>query len=137
MLLRNLATSIVLYEKVTTTLPKAKAVQPVLERKIAHALKGGLSQRRSLVSFFTDKNAVNKLFLEFLPSYKKKTSGFTRIIRLGQRKGDRATEASIQLLVPEELEALRKEKAKKKKEEDSSKKTKAKVKVETKVRQKK
>lgn len=110
MLLRNLATSLILREKITTTLAKAKFVRPEIEKKLKIAKKGDLASKRALFGFFTDRNAVEKIFSELMPFYKDKNSGFTRIIRIGYRVGDGAIKSQIQLIIPDKLEEQRKKK---------------------------
>lgn len=116
MLARNLATSVVLHEKVTTTSAKAKFIQPILEKKLKIAQKGDLTSRRALLGFFCDKNAVHKIFSEFLPFFKDKKSGFTRIVNLGFRVGDSAHKVQIELIIPEKLKDKRLKKEEEKKQ---------------------
>ncbi len=97
-LLRNLATSVILYESVTTTETKARVIQPIVEHLI-HIAKTDtpLMARRRLMSYLTDENAVNKVLDELTTRYSDKTSGFTRRFRLAPRLGDGAPQAIIQL----------------------------------------
>ncbi len=97
-LLSNLAESVVLYEKVTTTKAKAKAVRPIVERLITKAKEGSLTARRALITKLYTKNAVNKLIAELGPRYKERAGGYTRITLLNNRKGDGAEEAVIELV---------------------------------------
>jgi large subunit ribosomal protein L17 len=97
-LLRGLATSVVLYENVNTTLAKAKAVRPVVERLITVGKKKTLDSRRRLARTLTVESAVNKVLEELGPRYAERAGGYTRIIRLGRRKGDGAEIAQIQLV---------------------------------------
>lgn len=99
-LLRNLATSVILYETVTTTVAKARAAQPVVERAIRLAQQYNdrpLAIRRRLLGYLTDKQAVDKVINEIAPRYTDVTSGFTRRLRLGTRLGDNAEQAVLQL----------------------------------------
>ncbi len=97
-LLRNLATSVVLYEKVRTTRAKARAVQPIVERSLSLAKKGDLHARRQLLQYFYDKKAVQKL-MEYLPSrLSKRSSGYTRVVSLGIRRGDAAEMVQLEIL---------------------------------------
>lgn len=98
MLLRNLATSLVLYEKVNTTLAKAKAVRPVVEKLITEGRKKTLTTRRKLRSVLTIDSAVNKILEELGPRFAKRPGGYTRIIKLGSRLNDGAEVAQIQLV---------------------------------------
>ena len=96
--LRNLATSLVLYEKVTTTEAKAKAVSPMVERLVSNALKGELTARRSALSVLFDPNAVRKLFEDLPARQGKRTSGFVRITKIAPRQGDGSSMAVMELL---------------------------------------
>ncbi|MBU6389824.1 50S ribosomal protein L17 [Patescibacteria group bacterium] len=96
--LRNLATSLMLYEKVCTTEAKAKAVAPLVERVISHVLKGGLAARRTIKSELFDMNAVSKLFEDLPARQGKRSSGFVRITKLAARPGDGAPMAQLELL---------------------------------------
>jgi len=96
---RNLATSIILYEKVKTTQPKAKLVKPIIEKLITKAKKQELPvATRSLNSYLLDKNATKKLIRELLDRYKDRSSGFLRITPLGYRAGDAASMVQIELV---------------------------------------
>jgi large subunit ribosomal protein L17 len=97
-LLRGLATSVILYENVNTTLAKAKAVRPVVERLITVGRKKTIASRRRLARTLTVESAVNKVLEELGPRYAGRAGGYTRIIRLGRRKGDGAEIAQIQLV---------------------------------------
>jgi len=98
MLLRNLATSLVLYERINTTLAKAKALRPVAEKLITVARSKTLASRRRLARTLTVESAVNKMLEELGPRYAKRSGGYTRIIKLGTRQGDGAEMAQIQLI---------------------------------------
>lgn len=97
-LLRNLAASLVLYEKVKTTEAKAKAVRPVLEKMITTGKTNTVNSRRKLLQFFYTGNPVKKILEVLGPRYKERKGGYTRIIKLGQRKGDAAKTAVIELV---------------------------------------
>lgn len=97
-LLRNLATSIVLFEKVKTTRAKAKAVCPLVERMITTGKTGGLVGRRKLSSFFYSENAAKKVIEELGPRYKNRAGGYTRITNLVRREGDGAEMVQIELV---------------------------------------
>lgn len=97
-LLRNLATSIVLFEKVKTTKAKAKAVRPLVERMITAGKKGGLTGRRKLSSFFYSENAAKKVIEELGPRYMNRPGGYTRITNLSRREGDGAEMVQIELV---------------------------------------
>ncbi len=96
---RNLATSIILYEKVKTTKSKAKFIKPIVEKLISKAKTQDLSlATRTLNSYLMDKNATKKLTRELLDRYKDKTSGFLRITPIGYRAGDAAPMVQIELV---------------------------------------
>lgn len=97
-LMRDVATSVVVYEKVETTVAKAKAVRPVVERLITKAKRGDLSARRQLLAFFTTSQPVAKLMDVLGPRYKERAGGYTRITKLGVRRGDAAEMAQIELV---------------------------------------
>lgn len=97
-LLRNLATSVILYEHVNTTLAKAKAVKPVVEKLITKGKTKSLATRRALLKVLTLESAVNKILEELGPRYATRPGGYTRIIKLGSRLGDGAEVAQLQLV---------------------------------------
>lgn len=97
-LLRGLATSVILYERVKTTLPKAKEIQPIVEKLITVAKKGDLASVRTLSSYLYGENTVSKLVTEIAPIYKDRQGGYTRIVKLGNRPGDNAPVAIIELV---------------------------------------
>lgn len=97
-LLANLAESLVLYEKVTTTKAKAKAVKNVLEKLITTAKGNDLASRRNLKKHLFTDNAVKKLIEDIGPRYADRKGGYTRIISLPNRKGDSAESAIIELV---------------------------------------
>jgi len=97
-LLRGLATSVILYEHANTTLAKAKVVKPIVERLITRSKTKSIATRRKLAETLLVESAVNKLVEELGPRYAKRNGGYTRIIKLGTRKGDGAEIAQIQLV---------------------------------------
>ncbi len=97
-LLRNLATSLVLYENINTTLAKAKAVRPLVEKLITTGRVKSLTSRRRLARVLTIESAVNKVLEELGPRFASRPGGYTRIIKLGRREGDGAEIAQIQLI---------------------------------------
>lgn len=97
-LLRNLVTSVLLYEKVQTTKAKAKAVQPIVEHCVTLAKQQTLHARRQLLGVLTHPNAVRKAFEVFAPRYKERKGGYTRIIKIGRRAGDAAEIAQIEFV---------------------------------------
>lgn len=97
-LLRGLATSLVLYEHMNTTLAKAKAIRPIVEKLITTGRTKTLASRRALARTLTVESAVNKVLEELGPRYATRPGGYTRIIKLGTRQGDGAEIAQIQLI---------------------------------------
>jgi large subunit ribosomal protein L17 len=98
MLFRNLATSIIEQERVITTVPKAKAVRPLVENMITLAKDDTLHARRLAAAFLTTPKSVKKLFDTLGARFGQRVGGYTRIVRLGPRKGDGAEEAIIELV---------------------------------------
>jgi large subunit ribosomal protein L17 len=98
-LYKNMTVSVLRYERVKTTEAKAKEVQGHVERVITLAKRGDLSARRAVVSQFPNETLViTKLFDEIAPKYADRTSGFTRIVKIGQRAGDAAEVVQIELV---------------------------------------
>jgi len=97
-LLRSLAESVILYEKVKTTEAKAKIVRPMVEKAITVGKKPTLTARRQLMTIFHTEIPVKKILEELGPRYKNRSGGYTRIIKLGHRKNDAADMAQIELV---------------------------------------
>jgi large subunit ribosomal protein L17 len=98
-LYRNLTVSVLRYERVRTTEAKAKEVQGRIEKAITLAKRGDLSARRAVVSDFPNEPlVVTKLFDEIAPKYADRTSGFTRIVKIGARSGDNAEIVQLELV---------------------------------------
>lgn len=97
-LLRNMATELLRRERCETTISKAKALRPVVEKLITLGKKNTLATRRQAYSFVTDKKIVHKLFAEIAPRYKSRQGGYTRIVRTDRRNGDAAELALIELI---------------------------------------
>ena len=97
-LLRNLATSIIEAERVVTTVPKAKAVQPIVDHMITLAKADTLHTRRQAAAFLRTPDSVKKLFDTLGTRFGQRNGGYTRITRLGPRKGDGAEQAMIELV---------------------------------------
>jgi len=98
-LYKNLTVSILRYEKVKTTEAKAKEISSRVDKMITLAKKGDLAARRAVVSQFPNEPlVVTKLFDEIAPKYADRTSGFTRIVKIGQRRGDAADIVQIELV---------------------------------------
>ena len=98
LMLRNLASSIMLYEKVKTTRAKAAAVRPLVEKLITISKVGDLNARRSLLEVLLQKNAVLKAMEVLSVRYKERNGGYTRTIKLGTRQGDGAEMVQIELV---------------------------------------
>jgi len=98
LMLRNLASSILIYEKVKTTEAKAKAVKPLVEKLITEARRGDLTARRKLISAMPQKMAVKKAMEVLGNRYKDRLGGYTRIVKLGNREGDGAKIVQIELV---------------------------------------
>jgi large subunit ribosomal protein L17 len=103
-MLANLATALFEHGKITTTEARARRLRPVAERLITFAKRGDLHARRQVLTVVTDKTVVKTLFDEIGPSYASRQGGYTRITKIGPRKGDNAAMAVIEL-VSETVEA--------------------------------
>ena len=98
-LYRNLTVSVLRYERIRTTEAKAKEVQGRIEKAITLAKRGDLSARRAVVSQFPNEPlVVTKLFDEIAPKYADRTSGYTRIVKIGPRAGDNAEIVQLELV---------------------------------------
>ena len=95
---RNMASSLIEHESISTTLPKAKELRKTLEPLITLAKEDGVSQRRRAFDLLRDKQAVGKLFNELGPRFKDRPGGYLRILRKGIRNGDTAPMAIVQLV---------------------------------------
>jgi large subunit ribosomal protein L17 len=114
-LLRNLTTSVIEAERVITTVPKAKAVQPIVDHMITLAKTDTLHTRRQAASYLRTPASVKKLFDTLGTRFGQRNGGYTRIVRLGPRKGDGAEQAMIEL-VGSELVKRAADRAKRKEE---------------------
>jgi large subunit ribosomal protein L17 len=97
-LLRNLVTSIIIEDRVETTIAKAKAVRPLVEKMITLGKKGDLHSRRQALSFLMTDDSVKRLFDTVAPRYGDRQGGYLRIVKTGFQKGDGAEKAFIELL---------------------------------------
>jgi large subunit ribosomal protein L17 len=95
---RNMATSLLKHEQITTTLPKAKELRPYVERIITLAKRGGLHARRQAYAVIMDERVVDKLFTTIADRYKTRAGGYTRVLKAGFRYGDMAPMAVIELM---------------------------------------
>jgi large subunit ribosomal protein L17 len=114
-LLKGLVTSVIEHERVITTVPKAKAVQPLVEKMITLAKRDTLHTRRQAASFLETPAAVKKLFDKLGTRFGQRSGGYTRVVRLGFRKGDGAEQAMLEL-VGSELVKRAAERAKRREE---------------------
>jgi large subunit ribosomal protein L17 len=97
-LLANLATALFEHGRIKTTEPKARALRPYAEKLITHAKKGTLHNRREVLKKIRDKDVVHNLFAEIGPFFSDREGGYTRIIKVENRKGDNAPMAVIELV---------------------------------------
>src|ERR1700709_285226 len=97
-MLRNLVTSIILMDRVETTITKCKATRPIVEKMITRAKRGTVHARRQALSYLMTPESVDRLFNVVAPRYAARPGGYCRITRLGARKGDAAEMAYIELL---------------------------------------
>jgi large subunit ribosomal protein L17 len=101
LILSNLATSLFEHGRITTTEAKARVLRPYAERLITKAKKGDLHNRRQVLRVIRDKGVVHALFEDIAPRYAERPGGYTRITKLGPRKGDNAPMAVIELVTEE------------------------------------
>jgi large subunit ribosomal protein L17 len=97
-LLSGQAAALFMHEAITTTEAKAKTLRPYAERLITFAKRGDVAARRQVLKVVPDRDVVHKLFAEIGPRYAERNGGYTRILKLGQRKGDGAPMARIELV---------------------------------------
>ncbi len=100
LMLANLATSLFEHGRITTTEAKAKRLRPLAERMVTFAKRGDLASRRRVLKVVKDKTVVHELFTEIGPRYANREGGYTRIVKIGPRKGDNAPMAIIELVEP-------------------------------------
>ncbi|KOU40133.1 MULTISPECIES: 50S ribosomal protein L17 [unclassified Streptomyces] len=98
LMLANLAKSLFEHGRITTTEAKARRLRPVAERLITKAKKGDIHNRRLVLQTITDKGIVHTLFTEIAPRYEERPGGYTRITKIGNRRGDNAPMAVIELV---------------------------------------
>src|SRR5690348_9169954 len=104
-ILANLATALFQHGRITTTEAKAKRLRPVAERLITFAKRGDMHARRHVLTVVTDKGVVHQLFTEIAPEFSERDGGYTRITKIGPRKGDNAAMAVIELVRGEPVAA--------------------------------
>jgi large subunit ribosomal protein L17 len=123
-LLRNLVTSVLIEDRVETTLAKAKAVRPLVEKMITLGKKGDVHSRRQALAFMMTDESVTRLFATVAPRYGDRQGGYLRIIHTGFRKGDGGEKAVIELLGAEQeldAKATKRAEVKAKKQEELQK----------------
>jgi large subunit ribosomal protein L17 len=98
LILANLASSLFEHDSITTTEAKAKRLRPLAERLVTFAKRGDLHARRRVLSVISDKGVVHRLFTEIAPDMAERPGGYTRITKIGARKGDNAPMAVIELV---------------------------------------
>lgn len=101
-MVRNMVTSLFEHERIVTTTPKAKEVRKVAEKMITLAKRGDLHAKRQALSFIQSRDVVAKLFTEIQEQFADRNGGYTRIIKTGQRRGDAAPMAILELVGYEE-----------------------------------
>src|SRR5438876_1482112 len=102
LLMGTLAAQLFTHERIRTTEAKAKALRPLAEHLITFAKRGDVHARREVLKTVPDRDVVHKLFSEIGPRYSERNGGYTRILKLGQRHGDGASMALIELIPEEE-----------------------------------
>ncbi len=100
---RNMATSLLIHERIETTVPKAKELRSIVEKMITLGKHGDLHSRRLAASYLFDDEAVKKVFTEIAPRFKDRSGGYTRILRKGPRFGDGAEMAFLELVDYQDL----------------------------------
>src|SRR6204780_1600255 len=104
-ILANLATALFQHGRITTTEAKARRLRPVAERLITFAKRGDIHARRHVLTVVTDKGVVHQLFTQIAPEFSDRDGGYTRITKIGPRKGDNAAMAVIELVRGEPVAA--------------------------------
>jgi large subunit ribosomal protein L17 len=97
-LFKGMVTSVIEHERIVTTVPKAKAIQPLVEKMITLAKRDTLHTRRQAAAFLETPDAVKKLFDKLGTRFGQRNGGYTRVVRLGNRKGDGAEQAMLELV---------------------------------------
>ena len=97
-LFRNMAAALIKHEQITTTLPKAKELRPIVEKMITLGKRGDLHARRQAISQVRDETVIRKLFATLAPRYADRNGGYTRVLKAGFRRGDNAPMAVIEFV---------------------------------------
>jgi len=98
LMLRNLTTDVLRYGKITTTVTRAKETRRMVEKMITLGKRGDLSARRAALAYITDEEVIKNLFSEIAPKYAERNGGYTRITKLGERRGDSAPMSILELI---------------------------------------
>ena len=101
-LLRNLVTSVILNDRIHTTIPKCKAARPLVEKMVTLGKNGGVPARRQALAYLLTPESVDRLFAVVAVRYAERNGGYTRIVRTGKRQGDASEMAYIELLGAEQ-----------------------------------
>ena len=119
-MMRQQVTDLLEHGKMETTFYRAKEVQPVVEKMITLGKKGDLAAYRRALSYITKEDVAHKLFKEIAPKYAERNGGYTRVIRIGERRGDAAEMAIIELVDDEKIAAADAEAEKARKEAEKA-----------------
>lgn len=122
-LFKNLINALVIHEEIQTTETKAKAIKGLTDKLISRGKKGTLHARRTIAAFLQNKQAVNKIVDELGPRFASRVSGFTKIVHLGNRRGDDAKIVKMELVEKKEVVNTPKKKSEEKHKEKKDKKT--------------
>lgn len=137
-LFKNLINALIVHEEIQTTESKAKAIKGLTDKLISRGKKGTLHARRTIAAFLQDKQAVNKIVDELGPRFKDRKSGFTRIVRIGKRRGDDAMIVKMELVEKKAvLEKIKPKTRQMKKDEKSGQKKSEQTKLKEKESKKK
>lgn len=122
-LFKSLINALVIHGEIKTTESKARAIRGLLDKVISKGKKGTLHSRRLIGAFLQNKKAVNRIVDELGPLFAKRSSGFSRMTQLGQRRGDRAMMVKLELVEKVQLKEEKKEKDQKKEKGEEKEKT--------------
>ena len=117
-MLRQQVTDLMTYGKITTTVTRAKELKPLADKMITLGKRNTLASRRQALAFMTKEDAVTRVFTILAPIYAERNGGYTRVVRLGARRGDAAEEAIIALVDEDKIAAADAEAEKARKEEE-------------------
>ena len=117
-MLRQQVTDLMTYGKITTTVTRAKELKPLADKMITLVKRNTLASRRQALAFMTKEDAVTRVFTILAPIYAERNGGYTRVVRLGARRGDAAEEAIIALVDEDKIAAADAEAEKARKEEE-------------------